>query len=663
MSQRARGRPFGRAFAGGGREGGLSGTGFPSRAGSPGEGAPRRGWGLRLAGAFAALALAACGDGGAGAGGAVEITLLHLNDLHAHLTPHLDRVPDGPPGVAAAATRLEERGGLARVATLVRSIRREVPDALLVNVGDTYHGGVEALFTAGNAIVDPVNALGIDLGVPGNWDFAYGPGVTFLRYRGEALDPPLGFDGEVGRPAFPNLAANVLLTDPARAGATFLPATLVREVRGARIGFIGLTSDIVPRMHPVLASGLEFLQGEEAYRELVDRHAARLRVAGADVVVVLSELGIHKDYRLAQVIAPGAVDVFLSAHTHEATAEPLASASGAVVVEAGNDGLLGRMDLTVRDGRVVAHRWRLLPIDASIEPDPEMAALVERARAPFLADEVHMEMPIPFAIERLDEPIDTVIGHVDAPLDRRGALESSFGDWFTDVLREVAGTDLAITPGFRFDAVLAPAGFPLEGEVTAAGDVTLEDAYRLFPVPFTLSTGETRGANVRAILEGLLTRTFSPDAFAQAGGWVDGFSGIEAAVDLSRPDGERVLSIARAGTGEPIAADDVLTVAGCSRPVDTTTNLCSHPGFEGVHALLEPGSDRPWTPARLLAAGLARVRPAAAQPRIADRSGRRLWPLDPLVQPLEGVSAGARRVPAAVAGWEGASGVARGGSS
>ena len=75
-----------------------------------------------------------------------------------------------------------ERGGLARLATLIKKIRSENPNSVLMNIGDTYHGGVEGLFTNGNAIVDPVNALGIDVGVPGNWDYAYGPGVFRLRY-------------------------------------------------------------------------------------------------------------------------------------------------------------------------------------------------------------------------------------------------------------------------------------------------------------------------------------------------------------------------------------------------------------------------------------------------------------------------------------------------
>jgi len=581
------------------------------------------------AGIALVVLVAGCGDSVREAGEST-VTFLHFNDLHAHLTPHLDWVPDGPPGEPSETTRIALRDGIARLATLVDRIRRETPGAILMNIGDTYHGGVEALFTVGNAIAAPVNALGIDVGVPGNWDFAFGPGVTRLRYRGESLPPPLGFEGTVERPNFPNLAANVVFDEPGREGEPFLPPTLLLERGGVRIGFIGLTSDIVPRM---LASGLDFLQGESAYKALVDRHAAALRAEGAQIVVVMSELGVHKDHRLAQVIAPG-VDVIFSAHTHEVTAEPLTSASGAIVVEAGNDGYLGRMDVTLRDRRVVRRRWRLFTIDPGIPPDPAMEELVVRARVPFLAADVDMEVPLPFTVERLREPIDTVLGTVPFALDRRGALESSFNDLFTDALREMSGADVAITPGFRFDAVSPAAGDLIEGDAIASGQVTLEDAYRFFPIPVTLSVGESSGRNLREVIEGLLERVFSDDAFRQAGGWVDGFAGLNVEVDLARADGRRVVGLTRQDTGEPLGDDDIVRVAGCSRPVDSPMNLCSHPGFARVSPLGDADGGEVWTPVRLLAAALEDGIVVEPSPAFHDRSARPRWPVDAFVQPL-----------------------------
>lgn len=67
----------------------------------------------------------------------VTITFIHFNDLHAHLTPRLDLVPDAPPGQTAAKTKIVERGGLAHFAALIKRIRAENPHSILMNVGDT----------------------------------------------------------------------------------------------------------------------------------------------------------------------------------------------------------------------------------------------------------------------------------------------------------------------------------------------------------------------------------------------------------------------------------------------------------------------------------------------------------------------------------------------
>ena len=572
--------------------------------------------------------------GGLQAGtGTGTVTFIHFNDLHAHLTPHADLVPapeDGPD-----ATRIVEHGGLARTATLIKQIRSSNPRSVLMNIGDTYHGGVEALYTNGNAIVAPMNLLGVDVGVPGNWDFAYGPAVTRARFGAGA---PLASrmaglmsGSDVARPNYPNLAANARYST----GREFLPATLIKDLDGVKVGFIGLTSDIVAEMSPALAMGFTFTQGEAAYKELIERYAAALRTQGVDLVVVMSELGIHKDHQLAQIIRQGSVDVFFSAHTHEATFEPLNSASGALVVEAGNDGYLGRMDVTVSKGRVTARQWRLLEIGAGIPEDVRVAGAIAAARAPFLADNVAMTVPMPGVEQVLRQRIDTVIGYTAQPLDRRHALESSFNNFFTDMLRTAAGTQLALAPGFRFDSPIPAPETLLEDNTVATGAITLEDVYRYFPVVYTLATGQTDGATLRALLEGALTQVYSPEAFNQAGGWMPGLAGLRAEVDLNKPDGQRVLSLAHAD-GSPILPDETLTVAGCRRPIDEADTLCSYPGFGNIAAFVDPATGSAYTVADFFVQALANgYGPSAPRDSLQDLSGTAVWPETTFVQPLQ----------------------------
>ncbi|TCV79023.1 bifunctional metallophosphatase/5'-nucleotidase [Sulfurirhabdus autotrophica] len=568
---------------------------------------------------------------------AVTLTFIENNDLHAHLTPHLDKV------VKNGQVVYESRGGLARVATLVKQIRAQNPNSVLMNVGDTYHGGVEALYTLGNAVIDPLNSLGVDVGVPGNWDFAYGPNVLRLRYvnnlttfQKNLLQATVSIT--VKKPNFPNLAANMQSTAGANAGGLLLPGTLLKTVGGVKVGFIGLTSDIVAQMDSMLAVGLSFTQGETAYRDLINTQAQSLRSQGAELVMVMSELGLQKDYRLADVISAGAVDVFFSAHTHDTIFTPLKTKSGALVVEAGHDGWLGRMDVDVVSGQTPVFNWTLLPVDSSIPDDPAMKTLVDAARAPFLTANPNMTVPMNGMTLKLTQPINTVLGHVYAPLDREDALESTFNNAWTDTLRQQTGTDIAITPGFRMDAPTPAAGMTYEDNYVADGALTIEDVYRYIPVPYTLGTGTIAGSAIKSILESDLTAVYSLDSFLQGGGWANGWSGLNINVDLSHPDGQRVQSIVHAN-GSPIADTDTLTATGCLRPTDTAdgtgTILCSFSGFSNVKSLINPATGNPWYPQELFTTALTQGWLAnGARHNITDAAATPAWPAQPFVQPL-----------------------------
>ena len=566
------------------------------------------------------------------------VTLIHLNDLHANLVPHLD-VVRGETSEGVAESLLVERGGLARIATVIRRIREDNPDSLLMNIGDTYHGGVEGLYTSGNAIVAPVNALGIDVGVPGNWDYAYGPLVTRLRFAPDRSTLArfanwLTGGDAIGAPNYPNLAANLRQTFPPILGAPLLPGTLILETGGVRVGFIGLTADIVERMAKPMAWGLEFLHGEDSYRDLVDRSARDLRAEGAQVVVVMSELGLHKDLRLADVVAPG-VDVFFSAHTHEVTFLPIRSASGALVVESGNDGYIGRMDVSVLDGEVVDRAWSITAVTASIPDDPEMAQLVELARAPFFAADIHMEHPMRWIDLPLTEPIDTVIGSTDVLLHRRNALHNPINEMLAEVMRRLGGTVVSTSPGFRFDAVVPPRGMALADGGEATGEITLEQLYRILPATPDAATGTVTGRALKEVVEMELSRVFSEDPFEHNGGWFGSIGGVELDLDLSRPDGERVLAMRLTESQLPLAEDDRVTVASCVRPFDDAGTLCGNAGFDDVVPLIDEQTGKPWNPFSALRhafeTGDAMAETTA---RVTDRGRVVQWPVGWAVQPL-----------------------------
>ncbi|HFQ13212.1 MAG TPA: hypothetical protein ENK40_00295, partial [Gammaproteobacteria bacterium] len=81
----------------------------------------------------------------------VEITLIHLGDIHGHL--------DSRVNVRSDSNGLKE-GGLARIYTKVKSIRKHAEHSLTIMTGDTIHGSAEALFTRGQALIEPLNEFG-----------------------------------------------------------------------------------------------------------------------------------------------------------------------------------------------------------------------------------------------------------------------------------------------------------------------------------------------------------------------------------------------------------------------------------------------------------------------------------------------------------------------
>jgi 2',3'-cyclic-nucleotide 2'-phosphodiesterase (5'-nucleotidase family) len=387
------------------------------------------------------------------------------------------------------------------------------------------------------------------------------------------------------------------------------------------------------------AWGLEFLQGEDAYRALVDRLSLQLRAEGAEIVVVMSELGLHKDLRLANVVRPG-VDVFFSAHTHEATFAPLPSASGAVVVEAGNDGYLGRMDITVRDGRVSALDWALESITPDVPEDPAMAELVAAARAPFFDPDIHMEHPMGWIELPLTEPIDTVVGHTDHLLHRRNALRNPINDILAEVMRNLAGVQVSTTPGFRFDAVVPPPGFEGPRAGGTSGEITLEQLYRILPVSPNVAVGKTTGRELRGVVEAELTRVFSEDPFEHSGGWFGTLGGLELDLDLTRPDGERILAMRLSGSHDRVSDDEVITVVSCVRPFDDEGTMCSNPGFRDIEPFENVSTGNPWIPFEALREAFERgeaTRPGAPGPSVVtDRGELEQWPAATFVQPLRG---------------------------
>ncbi len=477
------------------------------------------------------------------------ITLMQFSDLHGKMIPHQEIFPGG----RAAANS----GGLAKAATVIKRIRDENPNSLLLNVGDTTHGTAEANFTLGEALMPGVNALGIDVMVPGNWDFGYGPAVFRNRFAGENL--PLSPNNRttlsstkegceasaptcsITRANFDTVAVNLYNYNEATGemGGRVLPPYVIKKVGELNVAVIGLTADMVPQQAEAFNIGLRFTMGYEDHE--LPAMIKEVRSQGVDLVVVISELGLPKDIQIAREI-PG-IDVMFSGHTHEQTLEPIVIRHPndriTLVTEAGEDQFVGRLDLRVGREGVAAYLWNLIELDESIPEDPQMKAIVDESRKTFVTGpdfRCHTFGPGGFPYgegHTLCDPLDTVVGKTMVTLERWDVLEDESNNLMTTAFLDAAlssvpgatmDNTLSITNGFRFDTVILGEGTPLQGGGVASGDITLGDLYAYYPNGASLAVTEFTGGRLRAAWEGILDIVFHPQPYLQRGGWFLGFS-------------------------------------------------------------------------------------------------------------------------------------------
>lgn len=450
-----------------------------------------------------------------------HVTILHTTDLHGQLEPHLEyEWPDGP----QKAPRAWRAGGLAHLKTLFDRIRAEQPGrTLVVDTGDTFQGSAIAALSEGKAIPPLMNMLGYDAMLPGNWEVVYGPNalVDLMKsYVAPTVTSNL-FEEATGRPVF--------------------PPYLVKTVGGVRIGILGYTDQFVKtRQSPAYSTGLRYTDPIETVEADVKHLREQEHV---EVVLALGHLGLAQQVWLADQPGASGIDFLLGGDTHERVRTPIAMRHAQVTEPGAFGSYVGRLDLDVRDGRVVASSYQLVPVNADQLPaDPAVAAAIERAKAPYHKD------------------TSRVLGRLAAPVARYSVIESPFDNMAADAVREATGVDFAVSNGFRF------------GAPKPAGDFTLADLFDYLPVDSNLKTGTVTGRQIRDWLEAELENVFARDATKRFGGWLVRPSGLTFTFDSRRPKGERLLEVTIGS--RPLEADHAYTMAACEREGDAPDTLC-----------------------------------------------------------------------------------------
>ncbi|MGE5153688.1 MAG: metallophosphoesterase, partial [Bdellovibrio bacteriovorus] len=207
---------------------------------------------ILIAGALALVPLSAALAQRGTNEGDLKLTLIHIGDIHGHMVPR--------PNLRSDGRGHKPEGGLARMYTKIQQIRNFAESrneggkkrTLLLNTGDTVQGSAEALYTSGQALVDVLNAFGIDGFAPGNWEFVYGTDRFLELFAGDTPVTPWG-----------TIAANVRRAEEGKTcpeSAYVLPPYLIKEIEGVKIGLLGFTTDRGPQVvGTTVTAGLCFL--------------------------------------------------------------------------------------------------------------------------------------------------------------------------------------------------------------------------------------------------------------------------------------------------------------------------------------------------------------------------------------------------------------------
>ncbi len=289
----------------------------------------------------------------------VELTILHTNDIHTHLRAEPVNSEKNPYGL----------GGLARLKTLVDSIRGTRPNTILLDAGDWSEAISYFNVDAGSNMLKIMDAIGYNAVVVGNHDYLNGPSE-------------LASTIERAAPSYPVLGANKDLSNVAdkERVARLVTDYTILNVGGLKVAVVGILCNDF------------FYYGYFKPAIVTDARAAATAITTklhdgklADVIVLLSHNSISQNISWAQQVPW--VNAVISGHSHAKTPQAIATTNGgrpAYVAEAKQWAqFLGDMVLSVdkSTGQVTLKSYTLHPVSADLAENSKIAGLINEQDA------------------------------------------------------------------------------------------------------------------------------------------------------------------------------------------------------------------------------------------------------------------------------------------
>ncbi|MGW4819133.1 bifunctional metallophosphatase/5'-nucleotidase [Streptomyces sp. NPDC004227] len=482
-----------------------------------------------------------------------DLQLLAINDFHGNLEP-----PAGSSGrvterQADGTTKDIDAGGVEYLASSLRTARTGHDRSLTVAAGDIV--GASPLLSGlfhDEPTIEAMNKLGLDVTGVGNHEFDEGKD-ELLRLQNGGCHPVDGCYAE-GRQFkgadYPILSANVINE---KTGKPLLKPYVVQNVKGAKVGFIGVTLKGTPNVVTAAGvKGLKFL--DEA--ETINKYTKELQQQGIHAIVALVHEGgfpASSAYNydcdaggstglsgpivdIAKKVAPE-VDALVTGHTHNAYVCSIPDPAGhpRLVTSAASYGRLFtelNMKYDPRTDDIV--RATVKGSNRVVNRTQSKAADLTQ----LLNDWQTLAAPV------ANKPV----GHITKDVTRTGAVESPLGDLIADAqlahaksLDSRAVVALMNPGGIRADLVYAASG--KEGD----GVVTFGEGFAVQPFSNTVNLKNLTGAQLITVLKQQVS-----GSNAAAPKYLQISSGLTYTLDLTKTGADRVVEDSIRLDGKPI---------------------------------------------------------------------------------------------------------------
>ena len=399
------------------------------------------------------------------------VTVLFTHDTHSHLLPAADE--DGG-----------EYGGYNRLATLMKEQRAAAEKSgsavLTVDGGDFSMGSLfQTIYTQHASELRMLGALECDVTTFGNHEFDYRAKGLAEMLNAAAESRETSADDGLPHTVPEIVQANyVTPKDPEDAGSIALqealtnygvkPYTMVEKngVRFAVFGILGEDADMTAPM-----SGMELQDPKETAKAVVKEIQENETY---DYLICLSHSGTDgkgggEDVELAKAVE--GIDLIVSGHTHSTLAEPL-EVKGTYIVSCGEyTENLGVIQLEKENGKTKLVSYGLLPVDETVEDDPEMTAYAEGFKR-LVEQEYLSQFGYGFDEVLAENPVEFVRFSEFAREQKEEGLGNLIADSFVAAVKKAEGENYV-----PVDFAVTASGV-VRGSL-AQGEITVSDAFNV----------------------------------------------------------------------------------------------------------------------------------------------------------------------------------------